>query len=106
MHAVTLDNFDDIVSRPGIVVLDCSAVWCGPCRVFKPVFEAAARARPELVWGTIDTDEEPALAVKLDIRANPTIVVFKDGVVIYKQIGAMSAAKFAALIDRVTARAA
>ena len=102
MKAVTLDNFDSIVSRPGIVVLDCSAVWCGPCRVFKPVFEAAAAARPELTWGTIDTDDEPALAVKLDIRANPTIVVFRDGAVIYKQVGAMSAAKFDALIERVT----
>ena len=106
MKAVTLDNFDDIVSRPGIVVLDCSAVWCGPCRVFKPVFEAAAAKRPELVWGTIDTDDEPALAVKLDIRANPTIVVFRDGAVIYKQVGAMSAAKFDALIERLTDRAA
>jgi thioredoxin len=106
MQAVTIDNFDDIVSRPGLVVLDCSAVWCGPCRVFKPVFEAAAAARPALTWGTIDTDDEPALAVKLDIRANPTIVVFKDGVVIYKQVGAMSAARFDALLDRFAVTAA
>ena len=106
MQAVTLDNFDDIVTRPGVVILDCSAVWCGPCRVFKPVFEAAAARRPELTWGTIDTDDEPALAVKLDIRANPTIVVFKDGALVYKQVGALSAARFEALVDRVTQTAA
>ena len=106
MQAVTLDTFDDIVARPGIVILDCSAVWCGPCRVFKPVFEAAAARRPELTWGTIDTDDEPALAVKLDIRANPTIVVFRDGAIVYKQVGALSAARFEALLDRVTQTAA
>lgn len=106
MQAVTLSNFDDVIARPGLVILDCSAVWCGPCRVFKPVFEAAAARRPELTWGTIDTDDEPALAVKLDVRANPTVVVLRDGVVIYKQVGALSAARFEALLDRVTQTAA
>lgn len=100
---VTLANFDDVVARPGVVVLDCSATWCGPCRVFAPVFAAAAAARPELTWGTIDTDDEPALAIKLDVRANPTIAVFRDGALIYKQVGAMSAAKFDALIAKLTA---
>jgi thioredoxin len=100
---VSLDNFDDVVARPGVVVLDCSATWCGPCRTFAPVFAAAAAKRPELTWGTIDTDDEPALAVKLDVRANPTIVVFRDGVLVYKQVGAMSAAKLEQLIERVTA---
>ena len=100
---VTLANFDEITARPGVVVLDCSAKWCGPCRVFAPVFAAAAAARPEHTWGTVDTDDEPALAVKLDVRANPTIAVFRDGALIYKQVGAMPAAKLDALIDRLTA---
>ncbi len=99
MQAVTLESFDQFVAQ-GTVVLDCSAVWCGPCKVFAPVFAAAAARRREFVFGTVDTDAEPALAAKLDIRAQPTIVVLRDGAVIYKQVGALSAAKFEALLDR------
>jgi len=100
---VGLSNFDDVVSKDGVVFLDCSAKWCGPCRVFAPIFHAAAAARPEHTWGTIDTDDEPALTIKLDVRANPTIVVFKDGALVYKHVGAMSAAKLDALVEKLTA---
>lgn len=99
MQAVTLETFDPFVAH-GIVVLDCSATWCGPCRVFAPVFAAAAGRRTTMKFGTVDTEAEPALAAKLDIRAQPTVVVLEDGNVIYKQVGAMSAAKFDALLDR------
>lgn len=102
LTAVTATSFDTLVRRPGVVVLDCSNAWCGPCRVFAPVFAAAAARRPELVFGTIDTDAEPALAVRLDVRAQPTVVVFRDGALVYKQVGAMSAAKLDALLDRFT----
>ena len=101
--SVTLSNFDDLARRPGVLVLDFSAKWCGPCRVFAPVFAAAAAARPELAWGTVDTDDEPALAVRLDVRANPTIVVLRDGAVVHMHVGAMSAAKLDDLLERVTA---
>ena len=100
---VTLSNFDDLARRPGVLVLDFSARWCGPCRVFAPVFAAAAAKRPELGWGTVDTDDEPALAVRLDVRANPTIVVLRDGAIVHKHVGAMSAAKLDDLLERVTA---
>jgi thioredoxin-like negative regulator of GroEL len=99
MQAVTLESFEQFVAE-GTVVLDCSAVWCGPCKVFAPVFHAAAARRPRLKFGTIDTEAEPALAAQLDIRAQPTVVVLSAGKVIYKQVGAMSAAKFDALLDR------
>jgi thioredoxin 1 len=102
MQTVTTANFGSFVAR-GIAVLDCSAKWCPPCRTFAPVFERAAAQRPELAFGTLDTDDEPDLAARLDIRAQPTIVVFRDGAVVYKQVGAMSAAKFDALLDRFTA---
>jgi thioredoxin len=102
VQTVTLSNFDDLARRPGVVVLDFSARWCGPCRMFAPVFAAAAARRPELAWGTVDTDDEPALAVRLDVRANPTIVVLRDGAIVHKHVGAMSAAKFDELLERVT----
>src|SRR5262245_15251487 len=99
---VTLDNFDAIVAMPGIVVLDCSAAWCPPCRTFAPIFAAAAEKRRDLTWGTVDTDDEPALAARLDIRMQPTIVFLRGGAVVHKQVGAISAAKFDALVDRVS----
>jgi thioredoxin 1 len=101
MQRVTAGNFETFVAR-GVAVLDCSAKWCPPCRTFEPVFAAAAARRPELGFGTLDTDDEPDLAAKLDIRAQPTVVVFRDGAVVYKQVGAMSATKLDALLDRVT----
>ena len=101
MQRVTTDNFEAFVAR-GVAVLDCSARWCPPCRTFEPVFAAAAAQRSQLAFGTLDTDDEPDLAAKLDIRAQPTVVVFRDGAVVYKQVGAMSASKFDALLDRFT----
>jgi thiol-disulfide isomerase/thioredoxin len=106
IQTVTLSNFDELARRPGVLVLDFSAKWCGPCRVFAPVFAAAAAKHPELAWGAVDSDDDPALCVRLDVRANPTIVFLRDGVVVYKQVGAVSAAKFDALLDRVTRAAA
>jgi thioredoxin len=99
MQAVTLESFPALVAK-GTVIIDCSAVWCGACKQFAPVFAAAAAKRTQTTFATVDTDAEPALAAQLDIRAQPTIVVLQDGKVIYKQVGAMSAAKFDALLDR------
>ena len=100
---VTQASFDGFIARPGFVIIECSARWCPPCRTFEPVFTAAAERRRELAFAAIDTDDDPALAARLDIRAQPTIVVLRDGAVVYKHVGALSAAKFDALLDRVTA---
>src|SRR5438105_2630040 len=96
---VTRANFDEVVALPGVVVLDFSARWCPPCRTFEPVFAAAAGRRFDLRFGTVDTDDEPDLAAKCDVRAQPTIVVFRDGQLVYKQVGALPASKFEALLD-------
>jgi thioredoxin-like negative regulator of GroEL len=103
--AVGVHNFEAFVARPGMVVIDCSAQWCPPCRVFEPIFAAAAAAatgRPDLAFASLDTDHEPVLAARLDIRSQPTIVFLRGGAVIYKQVGAMSAAKLDELLDRIT----
>jgi thioredoxin-like negative regulator of GroEL len=102
IHIITHDSFAAMVGKPGYCILDCSATWCPPCQRFAPVFAAAAERRRDLTWGAIDTEQEPQLAAALDIRAQPTIVVLRDGAVIYKHVGALSAAKFDELIDRVT----
>ncbi|MCE9571875.1 MAG: thioredoxin family protein [Deltaproteobacteria bacterium] len=101
--AITAATFPAAIARPGVVVLDCSAVWCGPCRIFAPVFAAAAARRPAIRFGTVDTDVERELAIALDIRAQPTIVVFRDGALVHKRVGAMTARKLDELLDRVSA---
>jgi thioredoxin 1 len=102
LTAIGVHNFDAFAARQGIVVIDCSAEWCPPCRVFEPIFAAAAAGRPDLAFASLDTDHEPVLAARLDIRSQPTIVFLRGGVVIYKQVGAMSAAKLDELLDRIT----
>jgi len=101
--ALTSANFDATLRRPGLVAIDCSATWCGPCRVFAPVFAAAAARRPELTWATIDTDDQPELAAALDIRVQPTLVLIRDGAVVYRQPGAMSPKKLDEVIARFSA---
>lgn len=98
---ITATTFGAAIARPGVLVLDCSAVWCAPCRVFAPVFAAAAARRPAITFGTVDTDVERDLAIALDIRAQPTIVVFRDGALVHKHVGAMTARKLDELLDRV-----
>ena len=86
MHAlptVTSENFRALTSRSGFVFVKCWATWCGPCKTFAPVFADTARVRAEHVWATLDTDAEPAIAAALDVRAAPSVVVFRDGTVVY-----------------------
>src|SRR5260370_36757819 len=98
---VTRETFEAVAAAP-IAVLDCSAKWCPPCRAFEPIFAAAAARRRDVVFGAIDTDDEPALAAALDIRAQPTIVVLRAGAIVHKHVGAMSARKFDELLARFT----
>jgi thioredoxin 1 len=86
-------------------IVEFSATWCPPCRAFEPVVAAAAARHPELQFIVVNTDDEPELAAEHDIRAQPTLVVFRDGAVIYKQVGAMPERKLEDLLARVTAPA-
>jgi thioredoxin 1 len=83
---VTEKTFEEI-TRTGIVLIDCWAAWCGPCRRFAPIFEAAANRHPDVTFAKMDTEAERGLSMKVGIRAIPTLMVYKDGVLLLAQAG-------------------
>jgi len=97
---VTEENFEATVKR-GIVVLDFWAAWCGPCRAFAPVFEAASERHADVVFGKVDTEADPGLAAAFEIRAIPTLMVLRDGVLLGAFPGMMPAAKIDELVGKV-----
>jgi thioredoxin 1 len=99
-RAMTLDTHDETVSD-GIVLLDFWADWCRPCHQFAPVFEAVSEANPDATFAKIDTEAEQALSAAADIRSIPTLMAFRDGVLVFSQPGALPAQSLEQLIAGV-----
>ena len=99
--ALTTTDFAETVNRDGIVLVDFWAAWCGPCRAFAPVYEKASEQHPDIVFGKVDTEAEPILAAAAQIRSIPTLMAFRDGVLVFAQPGALPKAGLEELIRAV-----
>jgi thioredoxin 1 len=100
---VTKDTFDETVSSNDIVLVDFWASWCGPCRMFAPVFEQAAVAHANIAFAKVDTEDQPELAAAFGIMSIPTLMIFRDQIAVFSQPGALPAAALESLIEQVEA---
>jgi thioredoxin 1 len=103
MSTVTLtkDTIDDVIGAEGITLVDWWAEWCGPCKQFGPVFEAASEQHTDVVFGKIDTEDQRELAAAAQITSIPTLMAFRDGILVFSQPGALPAAGLEQIITAV-----
>ena len=100
---ITKDNFEEIVTKNNMVILDFWASWCGPCKAFAPAFEAASEKFPDVVFGKVNTEEQQELAGHFQIRSIPNVMLFREKVMLFAQPGAMPAAGIDSVIEQAKA---
>ena len=98
---LTSEEFEAAVLKPGITFVDFWAAWCGPCQMFGPIFEAASEKYAEIQFAKVDTDKEQAIATAAQISSIPTLMAFRDGILVYREAGALPAPQFEELIKAV-----
>jgi thioredoxin 1 len=100
---ITKNNFEDVITKNNLVILDFWASWCGPCKSFGPTFEAASEKYPDVVFGKVNTEEQQELAGHFQIRSIPNVMLFREQVVLFAQPGAMPAAGIDSVIEQAKA---
>lgn len=98
---ITKDNIEDVIEDNDTVVLDCWAAWCGPCRAFAPIFEAASERHPGVVWGKLDTENQPELAREFGIKSIPMVMVFRQGILLFQQAGLLPAGALDEIVGKI-----
>lgn len=100
-QTLTQQNFDEVVTSNDVVLVDFWASWCGPCRSFAPTFEASSEQHPDVVHGKIDTEAEQGIAQAANIQSIPTLMAFREGVLVFNQAGALPPAALEDLVSQV-----
>ena len=98
---LSTDAFEETVSSAGITLVDFWADWCGPCKMFAPIYEAASEQNPDIIFGKVDTEAEQALASAAGITSIPTLMAFRDGILVFSQPGALPAPALDQVIEAV-----
>jgi len=100
---ITKENFEETINNNGMVILDFWASWCGPCQSFAPIFEATSEKHPDVVFAKVNTEEQQQLAAEFQIRSIPTLMIFRDKIIIFAQPGALAGAAFEDLVTKAKA---
>lgn len=98
---ITLEDFESTIADNTIVFVDFWAEWCGPCKMFGPIYEKVSEENPEITFAKVDTEEEQNLAQQAQITSIPTLMAFREGILVFRQPGALNAKQFGELVDAV-----